>query len=107
MQRLLLASLFVARTGRVLRGMVTVSLLLAVPAFAVCSIAPRFQPAEANHNLIPIAPGDEWAAYGMQSPRQPVAGTRHTDVPGQTESIVFLRNWEYTGGPGGKRSGQP
>jgi hypothetical protein len=107
MQRMMFASLSVARIGRVLGGVFNVAILLAVPAIAICSIAPWIQPVEANQNLIPIAPGDELAAYGMQSARQTAVVAKHTDELGQPQSIVFLRNWEYTGGPGKKRSGQP
>jgi hypothetical protein len=106
MQRNLLASLSVTRVARMLGGALAAAMMLAVPAFAISSIAPRVQPVEANKAFIPIAPGDELAAYGMQTPRQSVLAAKHHDAR-EAESTVLLRNWEYTGGPGHKRSGQP
>jgi hypothetical protein len=97
------------RTGtwlvRVLSGVATAGVFLAVPLFAVSAFAPRSESAEATPVLVPIVPDDELVACGLKTPQASDAKPPQVAVGGETPSTVLLRKWVYTSQP--KRSGQP
>jgi hypothetical protein len=87
----------VRRLVRMLASALTVIMLMAVPAFAVCAFAPRHQAADATKVMVPIAQGDELAAYGVSSvPMEVTADQTPALAEGEAPTTVLLKNWKYT-----------
>jgi len=72
-------------------------MLIAVAALAVCALAPRHQSADATKVMIPIAQGDELAAFGVSSvPMETTADQASALDENEALATVLLKYWKYT-----------